>query len=111
MREVVVIFGERPAENGTRMVKSLEAVPAEFEAWTVKENAPGVVGVPEMLPEEERVRPAGRSPLARVQVMGDEPIAERVAEYGTSTEAEGSDEVVMMGAVLAMSVVPDEDPE
>ncbi len=72
------------------MVKSFEAVPAEFEAWAVKENAPAWVGVPEMLPDEERVRPLGRSPLARVQVMGVEPIAERFAEYGTSTEAEGA---------------------
>ena len=87
------------------MVKSFEAEPAEFEAVAVKEKAPALVGVPEMLPEEERVRPAGRSPLERVQMMGDEPIAERFAEYGTSTEAEGSDEVVMMGATFDESGV------
>ena len=90
------------------MVKSFEAEPAEFVAVAVKEKAPALVGVPEMLPDGKRERPAGRSPLERVQVMGVEPSAERVAEYGTSTEAEGSDDVVMMGAV---AVVSDEEPE
>lgn len=112
LRKSVLIFGERDAVKGMMMVKSFEAEPAEFVAVAVKEKAPAWEGVPEIVPEEERVRPAGRSPLARVQVMGDEPIAERFAEYGTSTEAKGSDDVVIMGAVLDVSVsMSDEDPE
>ncbi len=80
MRKSVVIFGERWAVNGMMIVKRREVEPAELVAVTVKEDAPGVVGVPEMVPEEDRVSPVGRSPLARVHVMGDEPRAERVAE-------------------------------
>lgn len=75
-----MIFGERCAVNGMMMVKSREVEPAELEAVTVKGNAPGVVGVPEMVPEESRLRPSGREPEERVHVMGDEPMAERVAE-------------------------------
>ena len=82
LRKSVLIFGERDAVKGMMMVKSFEAEPAEFEAVAVKEKAPALVGVPEMLPEEERVRPAGRSPETRVHVMGFEPIAEMFAEYG-----------------------------
>ena len=75
-----MIFGERTAGNGTRIMNSFEADPKEFEAVAVKENAPGVVGVPEIVPAESRERPGGRSELAGVQVMGDVPIAEMIAE-------------------------------
>ena len=62
------------------MVKRREVEPAEFEAVTVKGNAPGVVGVPEIVPDESRVRPVGRDPEERVHVMGEVPMAESVAE-------------------------------
>lgn len=80
LRRLVVIFGERPAVNGTRRVKSFEAVPTEFVAVTVKGNAPGSVGVPEIVPEESRLRPSGSEPSERVHVMWVAPMAESVAE-------------------------------
>ena len=41
--------------------------------WTVKLLVPAVVGVPEIAPEEDSVRPAGRAPVARAQVYGAIP--------------------------------------
>lgn len=64
--EAAEIFGARYGENGTRMVKSLEADPKEFEAVIV--------------PEESSERPEGRKPSARVHVIDDVPMAERFAE-------------------------------
>lgn len=109
-----MIFGERSAENGTRMVKSFADEPAEFVAWAVKENAPDVVGVPEMLPAESRVRPAGSEPERRVHVMGVEPIAERAAEYMESSVPSGRLVVTIMGAILVVLdgvLLPDDAPE
>ena len=81
MSEAAEIFGARYGENGTRMVKSLEADPKEFEAVTVNEYAPGAAAVvPEIVPEESSERPEGRKPSARAHVMGDVPMAERFAE-------------------------------
>lgn len=77
--EEVVIFGGLTSEKGTTMEKSLESEPLEFEAWTTKEDAPGVEGAPEIEPKEERERPGGRSPLVRVQVMGVSARAAREA--------------------------------
>ena len=80
LRKSVVILGERAAVNGMMIVKSLVADPEELEAWTVKEYAPGVEGVPEILPSIPRVKPSGSEPSERVHVMGVEPRALRSAE-------------------------------
>ena len=40
-------------------------LPAESVATTVKENRPGVPGVPDTIPPEDRDRPCGRLPLPR----------------------------------------------
>src|ERR1035437_1038993 len=51
------------------MPKPPEAVaPAESVATTEKENWPGVFGVPDTIPVEERARPSGRLPLPREKV-------------------------------------------
>src|SRR5207237_527159 len=39
----------------------------ESRAWMVKLNEPACVGMPERTPEPDRVRPAGRTPLAIVK--------------------------------------------
>ena len=48
----------------TVMVKALEAVcAAASSTWIVEVNWPAVVGVPEMTPPEDSVRPVGNWPL------------------------------------------------
>lgn len=65
-RDVVVMLS-----GGAITIKSvLVAVWGGSEgsaAWTVKENVPGVVGVPEMRPVAERFNPGGRVPEASDQ--------------------------------------------
>ena len=55
--------------------------------WIVNmPDHPAVVGVPVITPLEERVRPAGRAPLATVHVYGGfPPLAASVAEYAVPT--------------------------
>ena len=45
----------------------------------MKAYVPSAVGVPEMLPAVLSVRPGGREPLERAQVMGVVPLASREA--------------------------------
>jgi len=49
-----------------------------FTALTVKLNVPAAVGVPEITPPLERLKPPGRVPLAMLHVMGVSPLAVRV---------------------------------
>ena len=76
-RLVVVI--ERAAI--TDMVNAFEAVrPAASLASTVKVEELAAAGVPEMVPEVLRARPAGNWPDAMLQVYGVvPPVAARVA--------------------------------
>jgi hypothetical protein len=67
----VEAFGEFAAAAtlilNTRVV--LCGVAAESFAWTVSEDDPAVVGMPEMTPVEAfSVKPAGSEPEARLQV-------------------------------------------
>ena len=54
----------------------------ECTTWTEKDVLPALVGVPLMVPAEERVNPAGKdAPLAREKVYGvTPPAAANVAE-------------------------------
>jgi hypothetical protein len=55
---------------------------SESRAWTVNVEVPVAVGVPDIRPAGERVRPAGREPVIRDHVYGlVPPIAERDCEY------------------------------
>jgi hypothetical protein len=57
-------------------VKGCEPVPgacALSVALTVKANAPTEVGVPESVPSEASVSPAGKAPEVIAQVNGGEP--------------------------------------
>ena len=48
--------------------RALVVVWPALDTWTVKLLSPEVVGVPEIRPWVERVRPAGRAPSDRDQV-------------------------------------------
>jgi hypothetical protein len=54
------------------------ALPATLVAFTVKEDVPSVVGVPEIVPFDAGIRPAGNVPLAMLHVMGVIPVAKSV---------------------------------
>src|SRR5262249_52675686 len=57
----------------------------------VKSKTPEPVGVPEIVPEGESVRPEGSAPDWRVQVrVPFPPCAVSVVEYGVPTTAAGS---------------------
>jgi hypothetical protein len=110
-REDVVRF-----KAGALIVIDNAAV-AETEALsvtlTVKLEGPAIVGVPEIvLPD--RLKPAGRDPLAIDHVYGGvPPVALSVCEYATPTVPGPNDEVVMTrgGTIGAGSIVMDRDLE
>jgi hypothetical protein len=53
------------------MVKPRDPLaPVESDTDTEKENCPGIVGVPETAPPDERVRPSGRLPPASEKLYG-----------------------------------------
>src|SRR2546430_14962696 len=59
--ELVICKGGRPT---TLMLRLAEAEPvAASLTVTVKGNAPATVGVPERVPDEDRLRPVGSVPL------------------------------------------------
>jgi hypothetical protein len=64
---------EMETEGGAAMTTLMlrfadaEALALSFTA-TVKGNEPATVGVPEMVPDEDRVRPWGKAPLKSLQV-------------------------------------------
>jgi hypothetical protein len=68
------------------IVKACVAVCAvgvvESVTLAVNENEPDAVGVPEIVPAEESVKPAGRAPALTLQLYGVvPPLAARVVEY------------------------------
>jgi hypothetical protein len=75
------------------MLKLDDAVAGgELESTTlsVKLNVPAAVGVPEMVPPEDSVRPAGRAPELMLQLYGVvPPLAASVVEYTDPTCPEG----------------------
>ena len=52
------------------------SLPAALAAFTVKLKTPATVGVPEMIPVAESVKPVGKAPFSNVQVIGEVPVAE-----------------------------------
>ena len=61
------------------------------DACTVKLEVPAEVGVPEICPLVERVKPAGKAPVMRVQVYGvAPPVAARIWLYGVDCAPFGS---------------------
>ena len=78
-------------------VKVLVAVPSRKKSTTptVKVYVPAIVGVPLIMPEEDRERPGGRSePLLSDQTKGGVPSDWSVAEYDAPTVLFGKEEVV-----------------
>lgn len=64
----------------TFRVTAAVAEVAAFVARIVKVKLPAAVGVPESMPPEESVSPAGNEPDATLQVIGGVPEAEKVYE-------------------------------
>jgi hypothetical protein len=92
------------AWDATEIEKVVVAVWAvgveESVTFTPKLAPPEVVGVPEITPLDERLRPAGREPELSVQAYGGvPPEAARVAEYAVPTVAPGREVVVIASAV------------
>jgi hypothetical protein len=68
----------------------------ESVTFAVNENEPDAVGVPEMVPAEESVRPAGKAPALTLQAYGVvPPLADKAVEYAVPTSPEGTDVVVI----------------
>jgi hypothetical protein len=68
----------------------------ESVTLTVVLKEPEAVGVPEMVPAADRVKPAGRAPELMLQVYGVvPPLAARVVEYAVPTWPEGTEVVVI----------------
>ena len=71
--------GLRVGGNATAKISMLNAwlefgnVP--FAAVTVPAYVPNVVGLPEMMPDELRLRPGGNPPPVTEYVIGDVPLA------------------------------------
>ena len=80
-RDDVVIVGGATSGVALMMVmlRVLVLLPAEFVAPIVKLDVPSVVGVPEITPVLEfKLKPAGREPLAVLQMIGVVPLAASV---------------------------------
>jgi len=61
------------------MLRDLVTFPAELAALTEKFCVPAVVGVPDISPVDVfKLKPAGRLPLSKAQVIGAVPVAESV---------------------------------
>ena len=64
---------------------------------TVKVEVPEVVGVPEVAPEDDKVRPSGKEPAPIDQVEGFcPPVAARAEVYGWPMSPLGSELVVIV---------------
>jgi hypothetical protein len=80
------------------------SLPATLLALTVNGDVPAVVGVPEMIPAAESVKPSGKVPLAMLHVMGASPVASSVWLYAVFTVPLGNDVVEIEGGVLPSTV-------
>ena len=85
----------------TVMDNAFVSLPALLVAFTVKLEVPAAVGVPEINPADESVKPVGRLPLCNVHVMGVSPVAVSCALYAVPVVPLGKVVVVMTGAVAA----------
>ena len=73
------------------------SLPSALVALTVKLDVPAVVGVPEITPAVERVKPPGNVPVSTLHVIGVSPVAASVWLYAVPTVPLGNDAVVMVG--------------
>src|SRR6476646_6264706 len=89
------------------MLKAFVAVAfAASFACTVNEAVPAAVGVPEIAPAEERVKPAGSAPDARLHVYGVvPPLACTDDEYAVPTVPPESEVVETVRGELAVVYV------
>jgi hypothetical protein len=72
----------------------------------VKLKEPDAVGVPEIVPAEDNVRPPGNAPALMLQLYGwVPPLAASVVEYAVPTCPDGTEAVVICSAVTAAATV------
>jgi hypothetical protein len=96
--DIVVIVGATGA--GAIVIESdFVSFPVVLAALTVKLNVFAVVGVPEITPAVERLKPVGNAPESMLHVIGVSPVAARVWLYSVPTEPSGNVVVVIVGAV------------
>ena len=73
---------------------------------TAKLNEPDAVGVPEIVPVADSVRPAGNAPELMVQLyVVVPPVAAKIVEYALPDCPEGTDVVVTCTSVTAAATV------
>jgi hypothetical protein len=78
----------------------------ESVTFTVKLKEPEAVGVPEMVPAGESVRPAGKAPALMLQPYGVvPPVAASVVEYAVPICPEETELVVTRTEVAAAAIV------
>src|SRR5579862_9698997 len=101
----LVVVTVRPDEMVMERLPEFAVRPPLSWTVTVKVAVPDAVGVPLMAPLELNVRPAGKAPVASVQVYGAvPPVAASVAPtYGVFKTPFGRELVVTVsGAVIVM---------
>lgn len=103
-----MVTGETAA--ATVRVKDLVAVCAvgvvESVTFAVKVNEPDAVGVPEIVPPEESVKPPGKAPELMLQLYGVvPPLDASVVEYAVPTVPDGTELVEIVTGVTAAEIV------
>ena len=84
------------------MAEAVVAGEPESVTLTVKPKAPATVGVPEIVPADDSVRPPGKAPELTFQLYGVvPPLAARVVEYAVPTFPEETEAVLMCTGVPA----------
>ena len=82
----------------------------ESVTFTVKLKEPEAVGVPDMVPPKDSVRPAGKAPELTLQLYGVvPPLAASVVEYAVPTCSDGTEAVVTCTGVTAAATVMPSD--
>ena len=94
--DVVIMVGATGAVV-TVMDKNFVLLPTLLVAFISKSEVPAVVGVPEISPAVESVKPLGRLPKFNDQVIGIVPVAASCALYAVPVTPPGSVDVVMVG--------------
>ena len=88
------------------MADDVVAGKPESVTLIVKLNVPAAVGVPEIVPVEDRVRPAGKAPALMLQLYGTvPPLAASVVEYAVPNCPEGTVLLVIWTEVVAGATV------
>src|ERR1700735_4913911 len=101
-RDLVVIVSG--AGWVVRVAVPVEEEPEVSATFTPKEKLPGVVGVPDTMPDAFSDRPCGREPALSDHVYGGRPpVAARACEYRTFTVPLGSVLEIESGPGLAIT--------